>query len=531
MGKNHNKDAMYIKASEWASEWGGKKTAGTTHAFKRLPFNCCALSMRPFDDPVCTPGGDCFDVSNIIPYLKANNQKNPVTGLPLSVGDLFPLNFHKNVDGDIICPILQKVFTDNSVIVAIKTSGHVYSKEAVSRLNFATKNLCDLISGETFTRADVITLQDPNDKSRVRAIDKSEHMRQLKQDASEAGVTKAVGMKRMFGEVAKQVKPQKRQAATDDSSSELVGGSVSAPRADIKQLSHYSTGAASGSFTSTAVPLQTKQTLARKSEATIRSEFYATVKKKAYMRMSTTLGDINLELHADICPRACENFVVHAKDGYYNHVGFHRNIEGFMLQGGDPTGTGKGGESIWEKTGEMPGLMGMAGEGGLGGMAMGAIYKKGNGKFEDEIREKLKHAGRGILSMANSGPGTNGSQFFLTYARCPHLDGKHTIFGRVVGGLPVLDKMEAVPTDADDRPRQPITILKMTVFVDPFEEARVSNVAAVAAELAAQSKVEFEKNDPDAKRKGGWMSNPSSVKPVARKSGGVGKYLAKDAFK
>jgi peptidyl-prolyl cis-trans isomerase-like protein 2 len=160
MGKNHNKDAMYIKASEWAAEWGGKKAAGTRHAFKKLPFNCCALSLRPFEDPVCTPEGHCFDISNIIPYLK-KKKKNPVTGLPLSAKDLSPLHFHKNVDGDFICPILQKVFTDNSVIVAVKVSGNVYSKEAVTKLNFGTKNLVDLISGEPFTRADVITLQDP----------------------------------------------------------------------------------------------------------------------------------------------------------------------------------------------------------------------------------------------------------------------------------------------------------------------------------------------------------------------------------
>ena len=86
------------------------------------------------------------------------------------------------------------------------------------------------------------------------------------------------------------------------------------------------------------------------SQDAIRAEFYATVKKKSYCRMHTSLGDLNLELHCDQTPRACENFIEHAKAGYYNNVTFHRCIPKFMIQGGDPTGTGRGGESIWEKS-------------------------------------------------------------------------------------------------------------------------------------------------------------------------------------
>jgi peptidyl-prolyl cis-trans isomerase-like 1 len=101
-----------------------------------------------------------------------------------------------------------------------------------------------------------------------------------------------------------------------------------------------------------------------------------------------------------------------------------------MLQGGDPTGTGRGGESIW------------------------------GGKFEDEFDNSLLHTGPGILSMANSGPGTNGSQFFLTLAPTPHLNGKHTVFGQVVEGMDVVEKIAAVQTDGGDRPLQDVIILK-----------------------------------------------------------------------
>lgn len=107
---------------------------------------------------------------------------------------------------------------------------------------------------------------------------------------------------------------------------------------------------------------------------------------------------------------------------------------------GDPTGTGTGGNSIWGQP------------------------------FADEFNQHLSHEGRGILSMANSGPNTNKSQFFITFRSCKHLDKKHTIFGKLVGGFETLDKMEKVETDAKDRPKDPILIKKVVVYVDPFKE-------------------------------------------------------------
>lgn len=106
-----------------------------------------------------------------------------------------------------------------------------------------------------------------------------------------------------------------------------------------------------------------------------------------------------------------------------------------MIQGGDPEGTGRGGRSIY------PG-----------------------GKFEDEFVSDLRHTGKGIMSMANSGPGTNGSQFFITLAATPHLDGKHTVFGQVADGLDVVDKLGGVRTDSGDRPLQEVRILRCDVF-------------------------------------------------------------------
>merc|ERR1719440_2356745 len=137
--------------------------------------------------------------------------------------------------------------------------------------------------------------------------------------------------------------------------------------------------------------------------------------------MHTTLGDITIALYRDQTPKTCRNFAQLAETGKYDNVIFHRIIKGFMVQGGDPTGTGMGGQSIW------------------------------GGKFNDEITPRLKHTGAGILSMANSGPNTNGSQFFITLAPTPHLDGKHTVFGRVSEGMQLVRRLGNVKTTANDR--------------------------------------------------------------------------------
>jgi len=146
--------------------------------------------------------------------------------------------------------------------------------------------------------------------------------------------------------------------------------------------------------------------------------------------LETSLGDVQLELYWTHAPRTCKNFAELAKRGYYNGVVFHRIISDFMIQTGDPTGTGRGGTSIYGQ------------------------------KFEDEIHPELRFTGAGILAMANSGPNTNGSQFFITLAPTPYLDNKHTIFGRVSAGMRVVQRLGAVAVDKQDRPREDVKIHK-----------------------------------------------------------------------
>jgi peptidyl-prolyl cis-trans isomerase-like protein 2 len=157
--KQHQKDRLYLATKEWQEEWGGKKAINASPPPK-VQLNVCALSMTPTNYPVCLKDGTIFDIHNIISYIQKYH-KNPLSGTPLSTMDLIKLKFCKYADGKLYCPILEKVFTDHSHIVAIRTTGNVFSYEAVYELNFKTKIMRDLITDEPFKRSDIITIQDP----------------------------------------------------------------------------------------------------------------------------------------------------------------------------------------------------------------------------------------------------------------------------------------------------------------------------------------------------------------------------------
>ncbi|HET7010884.1 MAG TPA: peptidylprolyl isomerase [Anaerolineales bacterium] len=152
--------------------------------------------------------------------------------------------------------------------------------------------------------------------------------------------------------------------------------------------------------------------------------------KKSYRaRIKTDVGDMLIQLHADKTPTTVNSFVFLAREGFYDDVIFHRVIANFMAQGGDPTGTGTGG----------PGY-----------------------SFRDEFHPSLRHDGPGVLSMANAGPNTNGSQFFITHVATPHLDNKHSVFGKVVEGLDVL--MKIPPRDPSRRDAPAVHIQKIEIL-------------------------------------------------------------------
>lgn len=463
MVKNrHSKDRLYVTATEWATEYGGKKDEKNV-VYRPLPFDHCGLTLSPFHDPVCLEEGVIFDSEALLEHV-LKYKSNPITGAPVSTKDIIRLNITKNDAGKYICPVSGKEFTNSSHIVAIKTTGNVYSFDSVNEMNIKTKNYVDLISGEPFARSDIITLQNPQDPSFAskRDINSYHHMKVLKEESK---TTRDNNPKIRFNSTAesimKNIEKKKLDESKEDkksiedyvreinSSSESVDDiqsflSLKATIDDVNPGQVATDGKASSSFTSSSVACWTSNATRLAKPSEIRDALWRTMRrlgKKAYIQLQTSKGNLNLEIHCDITPRTAFNFVNLCNKNYYDHCMIHRLIPGFMMQTGDPTGTGSGGESVWKNA------------------------------FADEFDSRLEHGERGILSMANSGPNSNKSQFFITFAPAKHLNLKHTVFGRIVGGMTTLQRIEEVPCDKRDKPKESIEIISAAVLVNPIPEA------------------------------------------------------------
>ncbi|KAG5916919.1 Peptidyl-prolyl cis-trans isomerase cyp8, partial [Claviceps capensis] len=405
MGKGTDK--LYITHSEWSSSDAYSASSGANASsrndsarppFRRLPFNFCAASLQPFKDPVCTPDGTIFDVQVIAAWLDKHPNQNPVNGKPLNKKDLIRLDFARNASsdvlgagrsdgkGDLIDPVTYKVFTDNTHIVAIRhgTYANVFAWETVERMNIKAKMWQDLVDDEPFTRADIITLQDPQNAA-SRNLEQFKFLKdgqgaQLSREQEEAERNASNINTNALGSMADKVLKAKaavekarkaREAGVDvnrsssataiaASSNGLLDPSVSTRQSSVSQsllrqqkkpaanAAAYTTGRAAASFTSTGLTPETsgERALLTEEEFMLKPK---RVKNKGYARVETNLGDLTLELHTDTAPRAVWNFIRLAQKGYYKGVAFHRNIPNFMIQGGDPSGTGKGGSSIWGK--------------------------------------------------------------------------------------------------------------------------------------------------------------------------------------
>ncbi len=458
-----------------------------------MPFNFCAISLQPFSHPVCSPDGAIFDITNILPWLKKHGT-NPVTGAPLKSADLIKLQFAKNDDGEMVDPVTFKVFTDNTHLVALRNTGNVFVYDTIERLNIKAKNWRDMVSEEEFSRKDIITLQDPqniesrnlstfkylqdgadtatpeqqrerNDPSRnvnVAALGngasilkpkiKKEEKPNINPDALASNKD---SISRTLSAISSSSKPQKASSST---STPTTSTTTSNPPKPQTHHALHTTGLAAASLTSTGLTPHTTADLATLSQETyllhprrVRAPGYVLLTLSLPSPSSpttTTTHHLTLSLLPEHAPRACFNFLALARTGFYADTLFHRNIPSFMAQGGDPTGTGRGGASVWNKP------------------------------FADELDGPLKFDRRGVLAMANKGKNSNSSQFFITYRPCMHLMRKHTIFGRVVLGEEdvdgesgeTLDLLERVEVDAKTkRPVRDVRVLEAKVLVDPFE--------------------------------------------------------------
>lgn len=483
-----NSNKLYITHAEHAGEFG-QHSASSGYKAKlqgsdprvQTPFDCCALSFQPFGHPVCARNADgtgfVFDLVNIIPWLKQHNNTNPITKEPLAPADLISLHYSRKTSGEIHDPISFKPFSEHSHIVAIATTGNVFLAESI-------KGGKDLLEDAKFKKEDVITLQNPHGLPPL----------------STTNTTATAIVK----------KDEKPKPATVKVISE-VKGKAAVPW----NISPYSSGAPGASLTSTSVDPQTRSSQLLWDEEELMFEEMSNPpkgkgkekdvgKRRAYVRVVTSLGaSLNLELYCDKAPKTCYNFLMLARAGKYDNCLFHRLVPGFMVQTGDPTGTGSGGESHW-----------------------GTPFRD-----EHDMRGAAKHDSRGIVAMANKGAGTNTSQFYVTFKATPNLDNKHTVFGKLVGGDDVLDALEKLPRkDGTERPAKPVQITEVIIHQDPFEayKTRLARKLARRAEAQDDSKKQPDKIQGDDIN---WFGVKVGTGDSAFGGGaagvgvGVGKYL------
>ncbi|KAF9896643.1 Peptidyl-prolyl cis-trans isomerase cyp8, partial [Lobosporangium transversale] len=320
MGKGTDK--MYITHSEWSNEFseGGMTFGGAggrkpTQIFRRLPFDCCSLSLQPFEHPVCTEDGIIFDLVNIVPYLKKYGT-NPATGQKLDAKSLIKLNFFKNANDEYHCPITLRVFNENTHIVAIKPSGNVFAYEAVERLNIKAKFWKDLMTDEPFTRKDIITIQDPHNlnnrnlaefhhiKNDLAVIDevqekkKKDPMNNINQQGSTGKILSQLNMEKIEKAAIEKKKKEDELKAQRQTGSTVGKAmeSMSNKPALAYNASSYTSGKTSGSLTSTAMSVSTSDDRILLSHE---EYMFPLIKAKGYGSIITNFGKINVELFCD----------------------------------------------------------------------------------------------------------------------------------------------------------------------------------------------------------------------------------------
>lgn len=499
MGRKHkhSQDKLYLTVSELTSRHVGESREYELSALhRRLKFDSCCLTLNTVSKKpmgLCDDSGFCyvFEQEPILKFLLKFHQIHPITGKRATAKDLIELKLHKNADGQYHCPVSFKLLTQHSKIVANRRSGHVYAYQSYFDMNLKPKYFKDLLTDEPFSKSDIVTIQDPDlsdTKWKVSDFYYIKHKLRLDEDS---GVSKIRNIDNQSSILQSSLEEYKKKSGEIvETFNRIVGQDQdNSPPNDEKldkiNSAAYSDGKMSSSVTSTVVPIARTQKAALLSEEQI---IYPKIKKRAHVQLVTNFGPINLELYCDRTPKTCHNFLLLISKNYYDNTIFHRLVKNFILQGGDPTGTGSGGQSAWGEP------------------------------FRDEFCGDLKHEGRGVLAMANSGPNSNKSQFYITLrGNWDHLDKKHTVFGRVVGGAATLDKIEAeVETDKNDRPKKEVKLIRAIKFTDPFEEVQLA--------IARERKLLTDNTKDGAKKR----PHESGEVPSLKKGIGVGAGSSSD---
>lgn len=555
-GMGHgNTNALYLRSSERGATAGSAAPLGEsgTGGHEALTFDHCALTFQRWTHPVATaqpssageqPTARVYELTNIVPYV-AKYASDPWSGAPLAVGELVPLHFHCNEAGAYADPVTFRAFGPHTRLIVVRPTGNVYAWDTIHELCIRARHYVDLVDQTTpFDRQrDLWTIQDEQGAVRADAVPAHvSHHRTLTaadrikygtggNDASDAQVNHAAagaGAARLMQQLRtrEQTKdvshaasppavssPAKQDVAKGKQKSASSSTSAPVAAADTsKKL--VTTGTAAASFTSSTM---TPHTVNERVGLSEEEELFAAVRAlsarggkppRAYVRLTTSSGRLDLELYVDKAPVTCWNFLQLCRTGYYADTSFHRVVRGFMAQGGDPTGTGRGGESYY-------------------GHAFGdELSAQGN---------PHRHTARGVLSMANRGANTNTSQFFITFASRTHLDGKHTVFGRLAdqgASERTLAAIERTPTAAsDNRPLTPIVIEAADVYVDPMEEqaqklrAKRARQAVPAADQAARA-AQRQKRDTDRTTWLGTNLDEDHSSARSQHHSNVGKYLS-----
>ncbi|PWY97004.1 hypothetical protein BCV70DRAFT_196300 [Testicularia cyperi] len=491
-------DRPFLSASEHSGVHGAHSASvGKVAAHLQQPasqpvsFDLCALSFQPWSNPVLAgpTSGHVFELTNLVPFIRKYSV-HPVTGEPLDLSDITPLRFSRPEAGSQSAnanetgfqdPVSYKPLGPHSAVVAIRTSGNVYLHETVARLNVRSKHWNDLLDDTPFTKADIVTLQDP-ETPHLRLPESFHHVKHaLALTEADKGIDTsaqinpaAIGSAKSLldmrrGNSSASADPGGNRTTTNDNHNHKTPSTA----VSRNKAGGASTGMTAASFTASSLTPRTaidRVVLDDQEQITSNSKTKPSQKQPSsipmsmqwhtgYVRLVTNYGPLNIEVFCTVAPRAAYNFLALCSKGRYDGVRFHRNIPGFMIQGGDPTGSGSGGESIFGHD------------------------------FPDEfsLPRAKKHDQRGLLAMANRGAHTNSSQFYITYREnLGHLDGKHTVFARLVDGGDdqTLKKLEEVPTNNADQPLHRIAIVNALVTFNPFDEYAAKKCPSISSAVA-----------------------------------------------